>query len=68
MTKHEIIKHLKANNPYPVDVFTEPSEEDWKRAWKLIAEAGIVPDRIAGKWGRMVWDNAVNQLEELLNE
>jgi len=28
----ELINQLQNDNPYPVDVFTEPSEADWKRA------------------------------------
>jgi hypothetical protein len=66
MTIEEIIRYLEENNPYPSDVFTEPSLEDWKKAWKLISDNGIVPDKIAGKWGRMVWNNCIAAIKNLI--
>ena len=60
------IDYVRKRNPYPSDVFTEPSEEEWKSAAKILTEHGISPDRIFAKWGRMVWNNCINNLESFL--
>jgi hypothetical protein len=64
----KIIEHLKNSNPYPVDVFPEPIESDWKEIGKFLHEHGKNGDRIFAKWGRMVWNNCVNQFEELTKD
>ena len=60
------IDHIRNGNPYPSDIFTEPSEEEWKSAAKILTENGISPDRIFAKWGRMVWGNCINDIESFL--
>ena len=62
----QIIKNIKEMNPYPSDVFLEPSDEDWKNIGKFLAKHGKNPDRIFAKWGRMVWENCVNCMEDYL--
>jgi len=64
----KIIKYLKDTNPYPVDIFPDPSDEDWKDIGKFLKEHGRNPDRIFAKWGRMVWNNCINCMEDFLSE
>jgi hypothetical protein len=64
----QLEKNLLDLNPYPIDVFTEPSEQEWKRAWLLLHEAGISNERIAGKLGREVWNNCIEKLKQILDE
>lgn len=64
----QIIKNIKDMNPYPEDVFTEPTYEDWHEIGKFLSEHGKNPDRIFAKWGRMVWNNCINCMEDYLPE
>ena len=69
MTKdeaRELVKTLEDLNPYPSDVFTPPTDKEWKRVAPLLKENGIVPDRIFGKFGRMVWANCISKLKDQL--
>lgn len=60
----QFIKAIKEMNPYPSDVFLEPSYEDWNSIGKFLQEHGKNPDRIFAKWGRMVWENCVGCMED----
>jgi len=64
----KIIETLKKLNPYPVDVFPEPSDDDWRGIGNFLEQHGKNPDRIFGKFGRMVWESCINLLEELTQE
>ena len=61
-----LIKTLEDLNPYPEDVFLPPTDKEWKRVAPLLKENGIVPDRIFGKFGRMVWANCISKLKDQL--
>lgn len=64
----KIIDNIKAINPYPLDIFPEPSDEDWKDVGKFLKEHGRNPDRIFAKWGRMVWNNCINCMEDYIED
>ena len=64
----QIISNIKNMNPYPVDIFPEPSDEDWKDLGLFLQSHGKNPDRIFAKWGRMVWANCINCMEDYLDE
>ena len=64
----EIIKTIKEMNPYPSDIFLEPSEEDWSGIGKYLLDHGKNADRIFAKWGRMVWGNCVSCMEDTIDE
>jgi hypothetical protein len=71
MTKDELkafIKVLDDMNPYPVDIFPEPEDKDWKDVGKFLHKHGRNSDRIFAKWGRMVWDNCVHEMKEYLED
>ena len=62
----ELIKSLEDLNPYPEDVFLPPTDKAWNRVAQLLKENGIVPDRIFGKFGRMVWAYCISKLKDQL--
>ena len=64
----KIIKNIKAMNPYPIDIFPEPTDEDWKDVGEFLRQNGRNSDRIFAKWGRMVWENCVDCMEDYLPE
>jgi hypothetical protein len=66
MNIQEIIEYLGKNNPYPEYIFTEPTEKEWKSVSPLLLKHGIIPDRIMGKLGRMVWNNCIRQIKNLI--
>jgi len=62
----QIIQNVRENNPYPVYLFPEPSDEDWKGIGQFLLSHGKNSDLIFGKWGRQVWENCVRCLEDHL--
>ena len=55
-------------NPYPIDIFTEITENQWKIITKLLMDNGHSPDRIFGCWGRKVFENTKgDMLKEIEN-
>ena len=69
-TKHtkeeinQVITFVRNLNPYPVDLFPEPEDSDWKEIGKFLQSHGKNPDRIFARFGRMVWENCINNFEE----
>jgi hypothetical protein len=61
-----LVEQLRKMNPYPIDIFPEPSHEDWHDLGKFLQEHGKNPDRIFAKWGRVVWNNCCDQLDKLI--
>lgn len=49
-------------NPYPEDIFKEPSPEKYALINKKLEEAGITPDGYNGSNGRRVWKNLIEQI------
>ena len=64
----KILKELRADNPYPDDIFLERSHKDWVKLQKAISRAHLVQDGYFGSWGRKVWDNACNELERRIED
>ena len=64
----EMIKFIKDANPYPIDVFREPTDDEWHEVGKFLADNGRSPERIFGKFGRMVWNNCIEMIESCYTE
>ena len=62
----EIIRNIESQNPYPIDLFQEPSYEDWHEIGKFLQEHGKNPDRIFAKWGRMVWQHCIDNMKDYI--
>jgi len=58
-------EQLKNDNPYPVEVFHEPTAKELKKVVKCLKDNGFSPDALFGYWGRTVWNNCVERLKEL---
>jgi hypothetical protein len=63
-----ILSLAKEKNPYPKDIFIEPSKEDWALLNSLCRIHGKNSESFMGSFGRLVWDNCIQQIEESINE
>jgi len=68
MTNKQIVKQLKKANPYPESIFPDPTAKEWDSIAMILKANNISPDRVFAKWGRMVWNNCINQFKELVND
>jgi hypothetical protein len=59
-----LIKHLEETNPYPEDVFKEPSKAVWARVASVLQSNGIVPDSVFASWGRHVRNFTINDIKQ----
>lgn len=64
----QLLKELRANNPYPEDVFTEPTKDEYAKVQKLFIDAGLIQDRFFGAYGRKVWNNCIEKAEEIAKD
>lgn len=64
----DILKRLRNANPYPDDVFIEPTKEQKKKVIKLFKDNNLSLDGYNGSWGRYVWNLCCDKLEEIFNE
>jgi hypothetical protein len=65
-TMQKILETVRAKNPYPEDVFTEPTKEEYIIVQKLFKNAGLSQDRFFGAYGRRVWENCICTFEQLI--
>lgn len=65
MKTKTIINILKEKNPYPANIFIEPTEKQWKKASQVLRKNKIVPDAIFGSWGRRVWNLCIEEFEQI---
>lgn len=63
-----IINKAKAKNPYPEDIFTEPTHEEWLQVQRIFKDAGLIQDKFFGASGRKVWVNCIDTIEQLIQE
>jgi len=59
--KSFIISELKNKNPYPSDIFIEPSKEDWKLLNSICRINGKNSEAFMGSFGRLVWNNWIEE-------
>lgn len=64
----EILDEARARNPYPEDIFTEPSKEEYEQLRELFRNAGMTQDRFFGSFGRRVWNNCVDEIKRLMEQ
>lgn len=58
------IEKLKSQTPYPTDIFTEPTQDEWERVIQLFNGAGIEPDRFFAAMQRKAWNNCIDKITE----
>jgi hypothetical protein len=61
-----IIKNVRESNPYPVALYPEPKQEDWKGIKDFLNKHGKNSDQIFAKYGRMVFEHCIERMEELI--
>lgn len=65
--REEIIEEMKKMNPYPESVFIPIKEKEMAKVIKLLVDNGHSPDALYGHWGRKVWNNCIDKVDEYLN-
>lgn len=55
---------IDLENPYPGDIFTEPTKKEWRQVQKLFKNAGLVQDKFFGAFGRKVWNNCLDKVKK----
>lgn len=58
----KIVKDVQKDNPYPADVFTQPTHEDYQRFNKHVKEGGFCVDAYNGTMGRTTWDLCCSEI------
>ena len=64
----DILTKAKSKNPYPENIFIEPTKEEYEKLQKIIKDVGLVQDKFFGAYGRRVWNNCINIIEQLIQE
>ena len=70
-TRQQALKEvgeLDIDNPYPEDIFSEPTEEQVKRLVEVIKAGGFSPEAVFGSWGRKVWNNCKDELKQAIDQ
>ena len=69
MDKEAIVKEFreKFQNPYPENIFIEPTKEEFEKAHEVLKrEVGIPLDKLSGSMGRQVFKYLVRDFESFL--
>jgi len=64
----KFVSEVRKKNPYPDDIFIEPSKKDWKEITSFLKSKGFSPDAIFGSWGRDVWNNCCDEMVRELQD
>lgn len=62
----ELIKILNEENPFPEDIFIEPSDEDWKKYHAILNKENIPSNRFVGSSCRLGYNSCINVINEIL--
>jgi len=56
-----------SKNPYPEDIFTPLTKQDWKKLAEIIEkEMGFSLDRVGGDLMRRGWNNCLDEIKKLI--
>ncbi len=64
----KILDEARAKNPYPDDIFTEPTPKEYAKVRKLFKNAGLVQDKFFGSFGRKVWNSCIDVVEQAIKD
>ena len=56
----------KPSNPYPEEVFIEPTKEQYELFHKTLQKQGLTLDKFSGAVGRRLWDSLNEEWERFL--
>ena len=60
----ERIEETRKRNPYPEDIFIEPTKKEYQKMREAFEKAGLIPDKFFGSFGRLVWNNCLEDVEK----
>jgi len=61
----ELIKELKAEHPYPTDLFHEPTKEEWAKFHAACNIAGFDSSPFVGAAARIGYDACISRMKDL---
>ncbi len=64
----KLINEVRRINPYPDDIFSEPTKEEYEVVQKIFKDAGLDQDKFFGAFGRRVWNNCLDKIEGIIKE
>jgi len=64
----ELISYLTKTHPYPVDVFIEPTKEQWEKFHKVLKDAGMNSGGFVGHTCRIGYNACLYQIEKTKND
>ncbi len=64
----KILTEARARNPFPEDIFTASTDDEYKLLKKVVKDAGLIQDKFFGSFGRRVWNNCINTIEKIAQE
>ena len=64
----KLVRKVQKNNPYPSDIFIEPTEEQYAKFNKYLKDMGLYPDAYNGSTGRRIWDMCCQKIIEVIGE
>ena len=62
----QIIEILKNNNPYPERFSKKLTELEYEKLHKICKENNINSEAAFWEWGRIVWDNSIKEIEQIV--
>jgi hypothetical protein len=62
------IQMLRAANPYPEDVFSDKTAEQWTQFHKALEKSHLTAVGFMGCFGRLVWNDCIDKYEKILRE
>jgi hypothetical protein len=64
----DIVRDLYVRNPYPIDVFSEPTNKEWITLKRILLKRRITQDKYFASMGRLAYLAAVENLLSLIEE
>ena len=63
----DILSDVESRNPYPEDIFIEPSKKDWALLNSICRINGKMSESFMGSFGRLVWKNCVKEIQDSID-
>jgi len=64
----DILSDVESRNPYPEDIFIEPSKEDWALLNSICRINGKMSESFMGSFGRLVWKNCIKEIQDSIDD
>jgi hypothetical protein len=64
----ELISELTKRNPYPADIFTEPTPQQYAKIQEMFKKEGLSLDGFAGTIMRKSWNFSIDEIKKIIKE